>query len=58
MGEQKDEKNYSKYIDDIEKIITDETRLVYTGDKAKYLTGADKVPDFLRAYISNMKKNA
>lgn len=28
------------------------------GDKAKYLTGNDKIPDFLRVYIANMKKSA
>ncbi len=47
-----------KYLDDIEKIIGDEARAVYTGDKAKYITGNDKLPDFLRAYIGNMRKNA
>ena len=43
---------------DIEKIISDETRTIYVGDKAKYLTGADKLPDFLRKYIASMKQSA
>jgi golgin subfamily A member 4 len=47
-----------KFILDIEKLISDESRLIYVGDKAKYITGADKLPDFLRLYIANMKKSA
>ena len=47
-----------RYIDDIEKIISEESRTIYVGDKAKFLTGNDKIPDFLRIYIANMKKNA
>lgn len=50
-----------KYIDDIEKIISDEARAIYALDKAKeatYITGADKIPNFLRVYIQGMKKNA
>lgn len=26
-------------------------------DKSKYLNGSDKVPDYLRSYIENMRKN-
>ena len=47
-----------KYIEEIEKIISDESRTIYVGDKAKFLTGNDKIPDFLRIYIANMKSNA
>ena len=36
----------------------DEARAIYVGDKAKYITGNDKIPDFLRLYIQNMRKNA
>ena len=46
-----------KYIDEIEKLISDESRTIYVGDKAKFLTGADKIPDFLRVYIANMRKS-
>lgn len=38
--------------------MKEEAQKIYVGDKAKYLTGADKLPDFLRDYIANMKKNA
>ena len=58
LYEQKDERVFMRYIDDIEKIISDESRTIYVGDKAKYLTGNDKIPDFLRLYIANMKSNA
>lgn len=39
-------------------MIGEESRTIYVGDKAKYLTGTDKLPDFLRIYIANMKKSA
>jgi hypothetical protein len=58
LSEQKDERVFMKYIEDIEKIISDESRTIYVGDKAKYLTGNDKIPDFLRIYILGMKKSA
>jgi len=38
--------------------MKEEVQKIYTGDKASHLTGADKIPDFLRDYITNMKKNA
>lgn len=55
---QKDDRVFIKYVDDIEKVIGDESRTIYVGDKAKFLTGNDKIPDFLRAYIIGMKKSA
>ena len=58
LAEQKDDKVFIKFVDDIEKLIGDEARNIYTGDKAKYITGNDKLPDFLRTYIFNMRKNA
>ena len=58
LSEQKDDKIFIKHIEDIEKIISDESRTIYVGDKAKYLTGNDKIPDFLRLYIATMKKTA
>jgi hypothetical protein len=58
LAEQKDERVFMRYCEDIEKIISDESRVIYVGDKAKYLTGNDKIPDFLRVYIAAMKKSA
>jgi hypothetical protein len=58
LSEQKDDRVFVRYCDDIEKIISDESRTIYVGDKAKYLTGNDKIPDFLRVYIVGMKKSA
>lgn len=60
LAEQKDEKTFLKFVEDIEKIISDEARSIYNADKdkVKYITGADKIPDFLRVYNANMKKNA
>ena len=29
---------------------------MYTGEKAKFLTGADKIPDYLRNYLSAMRE--
>ena len=57
LSEQKDERPFMKYVDDIEKVISDESKTIYVGDKAKFLTGNDKIPDFLRTYIANMKKS-
>lgn len=54
---QKDGKRFSEWVSEIEKVIKDEAIKIYSGDKAKYLTGADKVPDYLRAYVENMRKN-
>lgn len=39
------------WIGDIEKSAILEAQKIYVGDKAKFLTGADKTPDFLRNYI-------
>ena len=47
---QKDQKKFIEWVTDIEKVIKEEGQKTYTGDKAKYLTGVDKVPDYLRAY--------
>jgi hypothetical protein len=35
-----------------------EAQKTYIGDKAKYLNRADRVPDYLRAYIEVFKRNA
>lgn len=47
-----------KFLEDIEKNIGDVAREIYVGDKAIYIKGADRLPDFLRLYIQNMRKNA
>ena len=57
LSEQKDERPFVKYIKKKKKLISDESRTIYVGDKAKFLTGNDKIPDFLRVYIVNMKKS-
>jgi hypothetical protein len=58
LGEQKEDKVFMKFLEDIEKTIGDVAREIYVGDKAIHIKGADKLPDFLRLYIQNMRKNA
>jgi hypothetical protein len=48
---QKDQRKFLEWVLDIEKNIKEEAVKIYSGDKAKYLTGADKIPDYLRSYI-------
>ncbi|KAM3127171.1 hypothetical protein pb186bvf_020726 [Paramecium bursaria] len=50
------EKKFQEAYLDIEKIIKEEAQKIYA-DKPKFLTGADKIPDYLRAYIENMQRN-
>lgn len=47
------EKKFQEAYLDIEKIIKEEAQKIYA-DKPKFLTGTDKIPDYLRAYIENM----
>jgi hypothetical protein len=54
---QKDGKRFSEWVTEIEKVIKEEAQRIYAGEKAKYLTGADKCPEYLRAYIDNMRRN-
>lgn len=54
---QKDAKKFSDWVLEIEKVIKEEAQRIYAGDKAKYLNGADRIPDYLRAYIENMRRN-
>lgn len=42
---------------DIEKIVKEECQKIYVGPSAKWLNGADKLPDWIRSYLENMKKN-
>ncbi len=41
---------------DIEKNVREESQKIYTGPSTKFLTGTDKIPDYLRNYLINMKK--
>ncbi|CAD8079070.1 unnamed protein product [Paramecium primaurelia] len=50
------EKKLQESLVDIEKIIKEEAIKIYA-DKQKFLTGTDKIPDYLRAYIENMQRN-
>ena len=43
---------------DIEKNVREESQKIYTGPNTKFLTGTDKIPDYLRNYLINMKKQA
>lgn len=54
---QKDNRKFLEWVADIEKTIKEEATKIYSGDKAKYLNGNDKIPDYLRAYIQQMNKN-
>lgn len=59
LSQQKDEKKFVQLVEEIEKVMKEEALKIYTAEnKMKYITGADKIPDFLRDYIANMKKNA
>ncbi|CAK83011.1 unnamed protein product (macronuclear) [Paramecium tetraurelia] len=50
------EKKLQESLVEIEKIIKEEAIKIYA-DKQRFLTGADKIPDYLRAYIENMQRN-
>lgn len=47
-----------EWILDIEKQVIAEAQKLYVGEKAKLLTGNDKIPDYLRVYLDKMKKKA
>lgn len=50
------EKKFQDSITEIEKVIKEEAIKIYA-DKPKFITGADKIPDYLRTYIENMNRN-
>lgn len=59
LSQQKDERRFTQLVEEIEKVMKEEALKIYTAEnKLKYITGADRIPDFLRDYIANMKKNA
>jgi len=43
-----------EWIAEIERNVTAEAVKLYVGEKSKFLTGADKIPDYLRTYYENM----
>ena len=43
-----------EWIAEIERNVTSEAVKLYVGEKSKFLTGADKIPDYLRMYYENM----
>ena len=53
---QKENKNFQDWIVEIEKQVILEAQKLYVGEKAKFLTGADKIPEYLRTYLTNMKE--
>ena len=55
---QKEDKKFTEWLDLIEDIVKDECKLIYKGEHEKLLTGNDKIPDYLRDYLANMKANA
>ncbi|KRX00539.1 hypothetical protein PPERSA_04560 [Pseudocohnilembus persalinus] len=55
---QKDQKKLLENFQEIEKIVIAEAQPLYTGEKARFLTGADKIPDYLRTYLQGMQKKA
>lgn len=48
---QKEAHKFMDWVGDIEKNTVIEAQKIYIGDKAKFLTGADKTPDYLRNYV-------
>jgi len=47
-----------EWFQDIEKNVREEAQKIYIGTNIKFLTGTDKIPDYLRNYLINMKKQA
>ena len=55
---QKETRNFMEWFADIEKNVREEAQKIYSGTNSKFLTGTDKIPDYLRIYLGNMKKQA
>lgn len=55
---QKETRNFTEWFQDIEKNVREEAQKIYTGVNVKFLTGADKIPDYLRNYFIHMRKQA
>lgn len=49
---------FNDAVSEIEKQSKELCQKLYTGDNAKYLTGNDKIPDYLQAYLESMKRQA
>jgi len=54
---QKENKKFREWIVDIENLVKAEAQKLYTGKYAALLTGADKIPDYLRVYLEQMKRS-
>ncbi|EGR27437.1 hypothetical protein IMG5_196200 [Ichthyophthirius multifiliis] len=48
---QKDNLKFSEWVQEIQKNTILEAQKIYQGEKAKFLTGTDKCPDYLRQYV-------
>ena len=51
---------YIRYPDAISKVDSmckEICQKLYTGDNAKYLVGADRIPEYLSTFLEQMKKN-
>lgn len=46
------------WLAEIEKSVREEAQKIYIGPNSKFLTGTDKIPDYLRNYLANMRKQA
>lgn len=55
---QKETRNFTEWVNEIEDITKKECQKIYTGEKSKLLTGSDNIPDYLRLYLANLKNNA
>jgi len=53
---QKDAKKFTEWILDIENNIKLEAQKLYTDKNAKFLTGTDKIPDYLRTYLDGTRR--
>ena len=50
-------KKLQTLVADIEKIVKEECQKIYQGPSQKWLNGPDKLPDWIRPYLDNFRKN-
>eukprot|EP00828_Plagiopyla_frontata_P008784 TRINITY_DN1444_c0_g1_i4.p1 TRINITY_DN1444_c0_g1~~TRINITY_DN1444_c0_g1_i4.p1 ORF type:complete len:1308 (+),score=255.89 TRINITY_DN1444_c0_g1_i4:1080-5003(+) len=48
-------KKFYDWVLEIEKQVIVEVQKIYTGANIKFLTGVEKIPDYLRTYLENIK---
>jgi len=53
---QKENRKFSEWIQDIENNIKIEAQKLYIDKNTKFLTGTDKIPDYLRTYFEGTKR--